>query len=55
MQYNDKNEKYLHPIFEAWNIFYIIPTKNTPKVQECHITVGHIICDLVEKKIFEER
>jgi D-sedoheptulose 7-phosphate isomerase len=35
------------------DISLIIPTKNTPKVQECHITVGHIICDLVEKRIFE--
>jgi D-sedoheptulose 7-phosphate isomerase len=33
------------------DIALIIPTTNTPKVQECHITVGHIICDLVEKEI----
>ncbi len=30
----------------------VIPTTNTPKIQECHITIGHIICDLVEKELF---
>ena len=27
----------------------IINSKDTPRIQECHILVGHIICDLVEK------
>jgi D-sedoheptulose 7-phosphate isomerase len=34
------------------DISLIIPTNNTPKIQECHITIGHIICDIVEKSIF---
>lgn len=29
-----------------------IPSKDTPRVQECHIMVGHIICELVESEIF---
>ena len=29
-----------------------IPSKVTPRIQECHITVGHIICELVETKYF---
>lgn len=29
-----------------------IPSVNTPRIQEAHITVGHIICELVEKNIF---
>ncbi|HEY6063559.1 MAG TPA: phosphoheptose isomerase, partial [Chitinophagaceae bacterium] len=29
-----------------------IPSTDTPRIQECHITVGHIICQLVEEKIF---
>ena len=29
-----------------------IPSDNTPRIQECHITVGHIICSIVEKEIF---
>jgi D-sedoheptulose 7-phosphate isomerase len=29
-----------------------IPSDDTPRIQEGHITVGHIICYLVEKEIF---
>lgn len=29
-----------------------IPSTDTPRIQECHITVGHIICQLVEEKIY---
>ncbi|MCB0649732.1 MAG: SIS domain-containing protein [Saprospiraceae bacterium] len=29
-----------------------IPSLVTPRIQECHIMVGHIICELVEKKLF---
>jgi len=30
-----------------------IPSTDTPRIQEAHITVGHIICYLVEKELFE--
>lgn len=29
-----------------------IPSNDTPRIQESHITVGHIICYLVEKELF---
>lgn len=29
-----------------------IPSNDTPRIQEGHITVGHIICYLVEKELF---
>jgi len=29
-----------------------IPSSDTPRVQECHIMVGHILCELVEAEIF---
>jgi D-sedoheptulose 7-phosphate isomerase len=29
-----------------------IPSTDTPRIQECHITVGHIICQLVEENYF---
>ena len=29
-----------------------IPSKNTARIQECHILIGHIVCGLVEKSIF---
>lgn len=30
-----------------------VKTKNTPRIQECHETIIHIICDLVEKELFK--
>ena len=30
----------------------IVPTNDTPRVQEGHITIIHIVCDLLEKKMF---
>ena len=30
-----------------------MPSTDTPRIQECHITVGHIICQLVEEKFFD--
>jgi len=35
------------------DIMIKIPSKNTPRIQESHIFIGHIICELVEKKLFE--
>lgn len=29
-----------------------IPSKDTPRIQESHILLGHIICEWVEKKLF---
>lgn len=29
----------------------IVKTNNTPRVQECHIFIGHTICELVEKDL----
>jgi D-sedoheptulose 7-phosphate isomerase len=29
-----------------------IPSTDTPRIQESHILIGHIICQLVEEKIF---
>ncbi len=34
------------------DILINVPSNNTPRVQEAHITIGHIICELVEKKLF---
>lgn len=29
-----------------------IPSKNTPRIQECHMLIGHCICEWVEKELF---
>lgn len=36
------------------DIAFVIPSYDTPRIQECHIMVGHIICELVEKSLFGE-
>jgi D-sedoheptulose 7-phosphate isomerase len=30
-----------------------IPSEETPRIQECHILTGHIICEIVEQVMFE--
>ncbi len=34
------------------DILINIPSTDTPRIQESHITVGHIICELVESSLF---
>jgi len=34
------------------DILFDIPSKTTPRIQECHMLLGHIICELVEANIF---
>jgi D-sedoheptulose 7-phosphate isomerase len=28
-----------------------VPSEETPRIQECHILVGHALCDAVEQAI----
>jgi len=39
-------------IDEVSDLVLHVPSTLTPRIQECHITVGHVICDLVEKHLF---
>ena len=29
-----------------------VPSSDTPRIQESHILIGHIICQLIEEKLF---
>ena len=31
-----------------------VPSKDTPRIQESHIMIGHIICQLVEEQLFDK-
>jgi D-sedoheptulose 7-phosphate isomerase len=31
-----------------------VPSTDTPRIQEAHIMIGHIICEIVEKVLFEK-
>jgi len=32
-----------------------VPSADTPRIQESHILIGHILCEIVEKEIFEKK
>ena len=31
---------------------FVVPSADTPRIQECHLMTGHIICQLVEATLF---
>lgn len=31
-----------------------VPSHDTPRIQECHILIGHILCEIVEEKLFKQ-
>jgi D-sedoheptulose 7-phosphate isomerase len=31
-----------------------VPSDETPRIQETHILIGHILCSAVEKELFEK-
>lgn len=32
---------------------FAVPSNNTPRIQETHITLGHVLCQIVEEILFE--
>jgi len=32
---------------------FVVPSSNTPRIQETHITLGHVLCQMVEEILFE--
>jgi D-sedoheptulose 7-phosphate isomerase len=38
---------------EATDLLINVPSIDTPRIQESHILIGHIICQLVEEKVFD--
>jgi len=41
--------KETNPLSKISDISLHVPSKNTQRIQECHILIGHIICGIVEK------
>ncbi len=41
-------------LLEMADLVLSIPSYDTPRVQEAHITAGHLICYLVERSLFDE-
>ena len=40
---------------ELTDILLNVPSELTPRIQECHITIGHIICQMVEEELFPKQ
>jgi D-sedoheptulose 7-phosphate isomerase len=36
------------------DIALVVPSDSTPRIQEAHILIGHILCDIIEKEIFAQ-
>ena len=34
------------------NVAIVIPSESTQRIQEAHITVGHILCEITERKLY---
>lgn len=37
------------------DILINVPSNVTPRIQEAHITVGHILCAIIEKELFKKK
>ncbi len=42
------------PMSELCDVLISIPERDTPRIQEGHILVGHIICEQVEREMFPD-
>lgn len=38
---------------EVADILITVPSQDTPRIQEAHILIGHIICEIVERELFK--
>jgi D-sedoheptulose 7-phosphate isomerase len=43
------------PLASAAEMAIVVPSRITARIQECHIALGHVLCELVEKALFHER
>ena len=39
---------------DSVDISIIVPSDDTARIQEVHITVGHIICEIIEQDLIRE-
>ena len=43
------------PVAAAAELALIVSSWNTPRIQEVHITIGHVLCDLVDFILYPEK
>lgn len=40
------------PMHELADYCICVPAHSTPRIQECHILIGHIMCEIIEQQLF---
>ncbi len=40
-------------LVDVADLVFVVPSDIPPRIQEAHITIGHIVCELVEKELAE--
>ena len=43
------------PVAAAAELALVVPSRNTPRIQEVQITIGHVLCDLVDVILYPEK
>jgi len=43
------------PVAAAADLALVVPSRNTARIQEVHITIGHVLCDLVDFILYPEK
>jgi len=43
------------PVAASADLALVVPSRQTPRIQEVHITAGHVLCDLVDYLLFPEK
>jgi D-sedoheptulose 7-phosphate isomerase len=43
------------PVAAAAELAIVVPSRSTPRIQEVHITIGHVLCDLVDFLLFPDK
>jgi D-sedoheptulose 7-phosphate isomerase len=43
------------PVAQAAELALIVPSQETPRIQEVHITIGHVLCDLVDFILYPDK
>ena len=42
-------------IQQAVDLCLSVPASSTPRIQECHILVGHILCEIIEAQLYGDQ
>lgn len=40
---------------ERCDVLLNVPSTDTPRIQECHLLLGHILCEVVEQELFKSK